>query len=734
MGNENIVLAPCPPGTLRVPHYAASYSPPLDAEPTTQVDPFTLPYPTPHISKTQQEYSFDFCARSGFKAVQAVKQWHGRFGFISDTPAINQCTDGSIPVGPVVPQVSRHCSPKYRHIRRYARVTRSTEQAQDVSFINHVNYTGYEGAGCCGASAPDPLPNGWEVSNLVGTLSYVATIDSQYTVGQTTGITTMDSHVYTDTSTYTGGTGWTENNRGDTPLISELPGFGAGHLIWQNNGGPSDYQTYFIPIGIGDGCPIQSITDLEVLARLDASNGRWGRRDIIGFWCETAAEFNARLAANSTMSGTLTGGAGLTVSDTKIQLGVTSDRTFNYGGNCYARTRWTVEVTIELTAAYTLETCYGEVVDLLSHWKLNDDKQLPWSTSTYYSIAPLVAYNELDAEADWNPPLYTSFTAPTPPDPDYHDGSIVGAPYPFQSDGGVVASGLFDFNNCTCEYDFPNCDNYGSGIWASCPPWATHFTSLCTGRNIPHGAFVTKNGLKMPTMTNALYAQKWAEVKLPFPALTDENGSTTEVSQGYFVVRDFRYNFNPTGEWQRVRDENSAFSEGAYLTWNCSTSQPLTNPPGNDGVEPYLYPNNRIYQEMICTQYKMAATLCGRPAIFLTPNGDGYAGGLLVPFPTSSSDLDFDSQYASLWQMDVQQIALNPQHPYYVSGSETKPNFIECRYCFGQNGSDTTHGVSDDFPLVDTNLLYPFSTWGIYSSPDYGMNLQAFQYFMEVPL
>jgi hypothetical protein len=464
------------------------------------------------------------CKKSGFKNVQARRQWHGQPGYyFNDPTGVYFCPDAGISFDegdlctPTTFQVYSNSASETKYL------TVSVDITLDTFLYDTI--TGTIGDPC--------FSDEYSFSNSVNGNSGVVTVNSQsFGCG---GAASFSAYI-------------------DKTAADWISLF----LNWQTNGyGPqeSDPDSF--------SCDESGFSWDFAEGTITQSGG--------GSWTVDDDGFSATNTISQTdtdheeSSGTYTNTQSVSVGDGGASYsysGLLGASGGSYTGGypiCSSTVYAELTVTISLSGGNEASAILADVENLLGKWDLTDDALYPWRADSDTSMAPLVSRNEVPGNvsplgfnafvetateiddcvgfAPGDPGYTTTFAFDTAVDPNSFvcDGSILGEPMPAGHQGffdfrwedwennGII-DGLIDFE--IFGWGAANQALYGI------PLNATQWSDANLGMQFPTGAWIFYNlnpsvdgsgtcfngGANCPSPAPVLVAQKWAETKVPLPS------------------------------------------------------------------------------------------------------------------------------------------------------------------------------------------------------------------------
>ena len=399
-------------------------------------------------------HDFSLCHKQGWKAVQAYKMWHGRFGFLSSL----NCQDDECP---------------------NQEDTKYTIQSVHCTINEHIEWTQWTWpSGPGGNPVIDYNTRDW-----VGEQKRVFTVDTN------SGIVTLSDCI----------------DSGDAEPTDSGPqdiGPGCSGLLFAPfiQGGDTQYWTKILA-NLNYHCFVDDPTykfetgilyygtfpNQSTLAELEA-------------WFEALNPITGACAYQSDYT-TTDRAATITVDDDTISIEfayedeLTRTPVWNVSGVdiAYLNQISTVSVVIQLSGSYTFSQVCDDLYALLGEWDMANDVSYPWRTDINCDTAPMVIRKEVLGAPQ--SPLGSGFPAcdwEDPQDAAVYDGTILGSPLSVPSVEG--------------HYQFR--DEIKAWTPSFLPKTATYWTPDSLVGDRPQGAWLIYD----PSQST-VFAQKWAAIK-----------------------------------------------------------------------------------------------------------------------------------------------------------------------------------------------------------------------------
>ncbi|MCX7915044.1 MAG: hypothetical protein N3A53_01905 [Verrucomicrobiae bacterium] len=347
---------------------------------------------------------------------------------------------------------------------------------------------------------------------------------------------------------------------------------------------------------------------------------------------------------------------------------------------------WNIEITLH--TPYTSADVVNDVESLLSYYTLADHCQHPWRTDDECGLTPMVRRDEHVTPQAPQPYICAGgSTAEPPPKDAFPTGEIVGIPNP----PGYGPHFQFRHENYTeIEPGVWCLESYGWQTPNPLPPNVTEWTTNLEAQTKRQGGWMEFSG-------GTLYAQKWAEIILPWPSMnfarpcgddatlvdqdtidcdTNPDGDlrwpdappcsgpwNSAAPRHNYVVKEWNFDFRRAGESQRLHDNwemcygNQCFPEPDIITDTITS--------------------------LVCEDvtYRPASGNCVYVAA-VSPNSESFANGTNHGWGT----IVCDELYGSKWMKWIQQAMPDPlwQRPKLpcpdgTPDPEAVPPFVEAR-------------------------------------------------------
>ena len=178
-------------------------------------------------------------------------------------------------------------------------------------------------------------------------------------------------------------------------------------------------------------------------------------------------------------------------------------------------------VTITLSEENAANDILADLTTLQAEWPLNDDVLHPWRTDGNTGIGVLVTRNEVPGERSPFIPV-TDGSAWTDPFAGQYDGSILGSPL------SAGHQGFYDFRRenwmdcgpCDDSPSPPSITSYGAAtpsyLPQNCTQWTEDIMPLPVGAGVYYNRLPKQNFANIPTR---VYSRKWAEKLLPWKSV-----------------------------------------------------------------------------------------------------------------------------------------------------------------------------------------------------------------------
>ena len=487
------------------------------------------------------------CKKQGFKNVQAKKSWHGMFAFNSHDPVgradfgeptFTQNYSVGDPCGMIVTSGSPGCGCGPFEVEQTGADNTKYLTASGTATIK-IGSSNLD-AGDGGATPPDPSTYTTDIATF------------GLTVDRTTGIVTKDNCSLSGSNPGQYGSAdalaaWASATA-DTALgllgqaMDDNSGIDSAWQVTGSNGcttwNMTEWCTWYHQTGGTDDDPVMSC-DIKA-------------RNIINCTISAGGSHFDSVYGGVTEEGTwdpALGRMSFDCSATQINYHVNAHSDCDIGG---VPIGWfSVDVQINLTNQYLGTDAVSHVYGLLSYWDMADDKLYPWrpffnitdggySVDGFLTVAPLVCYNEVPYPVrpiDYIESLFQGddgygHRACTPdwvdPNAAYYNSDVLGAPLP------AGYESYYDYRHVTWRCCLGDNDNqnwyvYSYGAWAGkngagdrsdavVPPNATQWTNNYDASFLWPGAWVAYGmmyGSQSGPASNQIWAQKWAETKVP---------------------------------------------------------------------------------------------------------------------------------------------------------------------------------------------------------------------------
>lgn len=308
-------------------------------------------------SLTEDDATFPDCAAGYFKAVQATKIWHGRFGFMSHDDATGQSPITNYEVlGPEC----LNCQ-----FEAYQGTPDGTKYCTESLSISHHNLS---------------------VAHNTGGSTFTIQYEQTYSHSRSVSVDP--------------GSGYPTVSCSESKLI-DYDLSDAGTPVQHCTS--TDFETWTCDSGeMGPETHCCSILTNDYLAALKAVNAQGGRIHWpdasppyhLGFY--TPAELVARFESDFP-------GADITVelSGTRLHVNITEEILPPEGADpdtdSYCECNAEFDLVLELGGEYTADDLVAEVNSLAAHWDLADEAVYPWRSDNFLTVAPLVSRKEYQA-------------------------------------------------------------------------------------------------------------------------------------------------------------------------------------------------------------------------------------------------------------------------------------------------------------------------------------------------
>ena len=424
------------------------------------------------------------CQKKGFKNVQAMRRWHGRYGYVANLGQGSVCIPFEDTDSEIFPSPAFQPYTAAPPATKYCQITASASIVATNTFWTPSNGTG-SGSVTNRVVSINPLSgvitleadggmnaNGFVTQAMMEALMEMAN-------GNFSTFMAMFSGFKTEL--------WNQTDMFVTSYSS-----GVYSLHWVVNHGEYPAGMLAEEFSVSNGSC--SRTMYGIISTPDCVASQWGT-----------------ISAET-----------LTWDDSSVNYSLTQN---DYPYSC-GQTITTLSATLGNPNPSTavLDDC----ATLRGQWNLFDDMEYPWRTDNGTGLAPLVTRNEVrgDVNLDVNVPYNVSWTDPNAP---LFDGGILGAPfqagYGWRADG--TYDGVFDFrreNMVDCESGGTDIQSYGhktpvlTGIPANCPQWTPDnlVALMPPGKWILYGPVQDVNALWVPGL--GVWTQGWRQIEDEWPS------------------------------------------------------------------------------------------------------------------------------------------------------------------------------------------------------------------------